>query len=73
MMIELLGNFPKAVYNTGKRASEYFNRKGDLRNIQHLKYWGLKDVLHEKYKFSLEESTETAEFLRSILEVNIFL
>jgi hypothetical protein len=29
-------------------------RAGELRNIQNLKGWCLRDVLHEKYHFTLE-------------------
>ena len=32
--IELLGRFPKALSTRGKYASEFFNRKGELRHIR---------------------------------------
>jgi len=50
LMIELIGK-PKSHAITGKYADEYFTRRGELRNIKKLKFWGLKDVLIEKYHF----------------------
>lgn len=72
LMIELLGNFPRHLVTSpsaGKFATEYFNRKGVLRNINVLNYWGLREVLSDKYKFCVEEATAASEFLLSILQV----
>ena len=55
-IIELLGEMPSEGYLMNcKAASKYF-RVGDndevrLRRISPLKFWGLEDVLVEKYKF----------------------
>ena len=35
----------------------------------HVNYWGLKDVLSEKYKFSHEDALQVSDFLLGILEV----
>lgn len=35
----------------GKKAKEFFTRRGDLRAIKKLKHWPLENVLLEKYKF----------------------
>jgi serine/threonine-protein kinase SRPK3 len=73
MMIELLGPFPKTVWDVGKFADQYFNRKGELRHIHQLKFWGLEDVLHDKYKFDKQTSREIADFIMPLLEVSVRL
>eukprot|EP00606_Chrysophyceae_sp_TOSAG23-5_P000870 GSChrysophyteH2.ASY1.ANO1.1086.1 assembled CDS len=70
MMIELCGDFPKAVINSGKKAQQYFNKRGDLHNIHQLKYWPLKDVLHDKYRFSESDANEIASFLMPCLAID---
>lgn len=74
LMIELLGDFPRHLVTSpgaGKFASEYFNRKGVLRNINVLNYWGLREVLSDKYKFCIEDATAASDFLLSILQVSL--
>lgn len=74
MMIELIGNFPKKMTSSGKRSHQYFNKHGELRNIHHLKYWPLQDVLREKYLFDEVDAQNVAAFLEPLLEVSfIFL
>ena len=70
MMSELLGGFPKKMKRTGKRASVFFNKRGDLRHIQNLKYWSLKDVLIEKYKLHRPIAMEIADFMEGLLEID---
>jgi hypothetical protein len=43
------------VHQKGKYASEYFNSHGELRNIRKLKFWGIEEVLTDKYGFSRRE------------------
>lgn len=69
LIIELVGKFPRALLSQGKQTSEYFTKSGDLRHIQSLNFWGLRDVLHEKYHFSLRDAGEISDFLEPILEV----
>ena len=69
MMIELLGDFPRAFTSTGKYAGDYFNRKGELRHIHSLKYWGLREVLRDKYKLTDHDAAGLAEFMAPLLEV----
>ena len=40
-MQELLGRMPKAIAMGGHYSLELFNRKGELRNIRRLKFWGV--------------------------------
>jgi serine/threonine protein kinase len=82
LMIELIGSFlaaPRKGCNisssdgiqlsAGKRYKDYFNRKGELRNIQKLKAWPLREVLYEKYKFSEEDAADIDSFLLPMLQV----
>jgi serine/threonine-protein kinase SRPK3 len=62
-MIELLGTIPKNISTSGKHASKYFNRKGDLLHIKKLKSWRLIDVLKDKYQFPEEECIVIENFL----------
>lgn len=68
-IIELLGRMSSQVLLTGKWASEYFNRRGELRNIQKLRPRALQYVLNE-YHFSSEESQCLTSFLLPMLELN---
>ena len=72
MIMELLGPFPKDLLSTGKMSDRYFTKRGELKHIQQLKMWGLRDVLNEKYRFTEEESAEIADFLTPMLLVSSF-
>jgi hypothetical protein len=66
---ELLGRMPYNLTQTGKFSSNFFNRKGELRYIKNLKFWPLKDVFLEKYKFSQINAQEASEFLLPMLRM----
>jgi serine/threonine-protein kinase SRPK3 len=66
-MMELLGKMPKSFATTGTYSKDYFNKKGELKKIQNLKFWSLVDVLIEKYEFPIEDATLFADFLESLL------
>lgn len=68
LMVELLGNIPNRYLQSGKYTREYFTRDGELKNISKLEPWALVDVLHEKYRFPLEEAKDLASFLLPMLE-----
>lgn len=75
LMLELLGihSFPHTYFSGNSKCQfyeKYFKRNGKLRNIQDLRYWSLKDVLHEKYKFHINDADEISEFLLQMLEVS---
>ncbi|RYH04887.1 hypothetical protein EON65_46220 [archaeon] len=70
LIIELLGEFPKSLIAEGKKSGDFFTRQGELKHISNLNFWGLKDVLHDKYKFREEDAEEIADFLHSILRVS---
>jgi len=71
LIMELLGKrFPRWMLERAKYASEFFNRKGELRAIRNLKTWPLESVLQEKYRFSSTDSREMADFIYPMLEID---
>lgn len=69
-IIELLGEIPKSVAFSGKYSHEFFNRKGELRHINKLRYWPLNDVLNQKYLFPRTEAEGLASFLSPMLRLH---
>ncbi|KAH9958529.1 kinase-like domain-containing protein [Lactifluus volemus] len=69
-IIELVGEFPQSLAFSGKYSSRFFNRKGELRHINKLRYWPLEDVLHDKYEFTRETAQTIASFLSPMLRLN---
>ena len=69
-IIELLGELPSYLLRNGKYTRTFFNSRGLLRNISKLKFWPLKDVLTEKYKFSKDEAKEISDFLTPMLQLD---
>jgi hypothetical protein len=70
MMYELLGGFPRKMARSGKHASKYFNKRGQLRHIHHLKFWSLREVLIDKYLFKRRDAEEIASFMEGLLEID---
>lgn len=69
-MMELLGKYPKKYATSGRRSRDFFNRKGELKHIHSLKYWGLEEVLQEKYKFAPADARAAGDFLIPLLDFN---
>ncbi|CAH2002751.1 unnamed protein product [Acanthoscelides obtectus] len=67
-IIELLGNIPRRIAQSGKNSKLFFNKKNELRHISGLKPWGLEEVLREKYDWSKEDAEEFAAFLKPMLD-----
>eukprot|EP01129_Flabellula_baltica_P014459 TRINITY_DN691_c0_g1_i1.p1 TRINITY_DN691_c0_g1~~TRINITY_DN691_c0_g1_i1.p1 ORF type:complete len:295 (+),score=59.80 TRINITY_DN691_c0_g1_i1:808-1692(+) len=67
-MIELLGHIPKHISSGGKNSNIYFNRRGQLLKIKNLKFWPLKDVLMDKYKYEEDEAGVISEFILSMIQ-----
>mmetsp|Transcript_22656 Transcript_22656/g.89634 ORF Transcript_22656/g.89634 Transcript_22656/m.89634 type:complete len:501 (+) Transcript_22656:173-1675(+) len=61
---------PKHMLQQGKKAKEYFTRRGDLRAIKQLKHWPLENVLLEKYKFAEKDAKEMTDFLLPMLNLD---
>lgn len=70
LFVELLGPMPHPVIQRGRRSTTYFNRRGDLRHIKSLRYWGLEDVLQQKYHMQLVEAKNLQSFLGGMLKLN---
>ncbi|KZV94237.1 kinase-like protein [Exidia glandulosa HHB12029] len=69
-IVELCGNFPRAVTHGAYFERDFFNSRGELRNIHSLRYWPLEDVLREKYLFSRPRAKEIAAFLKPMLDLD---
>ncbi|EIW67425.1 hypothetical protein TREMEDRAFT_33616 [Tremella mesenterica DSM 1558] len=66
-IMELLGEMPRALALSGKYSHEIFNRRGELRHINRLRFWPLESVLKEKYLMDPEDAHLLATFLSPML------
>ena len=69
-MLELTGSFPATVSQTGKRAADFFDSKGNLRRVSKLRFWPLAKVLSEKYKMRAADARKFATFLLPMLNAS---
>jgi len=69
LFIELLGNMPAKLIGRGRHSKTYFNRRGELRHIKSLRYWGLDDVLQQKYHMHPIEAKNLSSFLMPMLRL----
>lgn len=69
LFVELLGTIPKPLIARGKRSATYFNRRGELRHIKALRFWGLEGVLAQKYHMHPMEAKNLASFLLPMLRL----
>lgn len=67
-IVELLGEIPQHIKLRGSKYKSFFNEKGELWNIKKLHYWGLYDVLVEKYEWNPDDAKSFAAFLAPMLE-----
>ncbi|GAB5354062.1 hypothetical protein AAMO2058_000087400 [Amorphochlora amoebiformis] len=70
LIIELLGSMPKCLTRDGKYSKQFFSSSGQLRNIQQLDSWGLREVLLEKYKLSPKNADQLASFMSPMLSLD---
>jgi len=70
LFVELLGQMPMSLIARGRRSTTYFNRRGDLRHIKQLRFWGLEDVLYQKYHMHPMEAKGLASFLLPMLRLS---
>ncbi|WVN90144.1 uncharacterized protein L203_105380 [Cryptococcus depauperatus CBS 7841] len=66
-IMELLGEMPRSIALSGKYSHEIFNRRGELRHINRLRFWPLISVLKEKYLMEHEDAELLSSFLTPIL------
>lgn len=69
-IIELLGRLPGSVLRHGTHTLDFFNTRGELRRISSLRPWDLKSVLNQNYHYSEQDSSEIADFLLPMLDLN---
>merc|ERR1719382_1156510 len=69
LFVELLGPMPGKLISRGRRSTTYFNRRGELRHIKSLRFWGLGDVLQQKYHMHPIEARNLASFLLPMLRL----
>ncbi|ESK87309.1 cmgc srpk protein kinase [Moniliophthora roreri MCA 2997] len=69
-IIELMGPLPRHLALGGRYSGEFFNRRGELRRINKLRYWPPHAVLSEKYMMPKHEAEKLASFLCRMLELN---
>lgn len=72
---ELIGRFPKALALNGwylRNGRKYlpFNKKGELKKIQNLRPWTVKDVLSDKYSFSEADANAISSFMTPLLQLD---
>ncbi|CAH1433291.1 unnamed protein product [Lactuca virosa] len=68
LMMELLGKMPRKIAVGGLRSKEYFDRYGDLKRIRRIKNMPLNRLLSDKFKLSVNDAREFADFLIPILD-----
>lgn len=69
-MTELLGKLPLQLALGGKHSKDFYDVRGELRQIKNLNFWPLKSVLTEKYRFSEQIAVEICAFLEPMLALN---
>jgi len=69
LFIELLGPMPASLVSKGRKSMTFFNRRSELRHIKNLRYWGLSDVLQQKYGFHYLEARNLTSFLLPMLNL----
>eukprot|EP00397_Hematodinium_sp_SG-2012_P003069 GEMP01003077.1.p1 GENE.GEMP01003077.1~~GEMP01003077.1.p1 ORF type:complete len:898 (+),score=241.93 GEMP01003077.1:416-3109(+) len=70
LCIELLGDMPKNMLESGRMSKTYFNSHGKLRHIKALRFWPLADVCQQKYHMGFLEAHNLASFLLPMLCLN---
>lgn len=68
-IIELMGRISSQIILTGKWSGDYFNKRGELRNIQKFRPKELDKIL-EEYKFSYDEAQSLSTLILPMLETN---
>ncbi|KAJ6233984.1 protein kinase superfamily protein [Anaeramoeba flamelloides] len=71
LIMELLGKIPKKMLTTGSKSRLLADRHGNLKHIKNLEFWGLENVLFEKYKFSKKDTKEICDFLLPMFDYDM--
>jgi serine/threonine protein kinase len=68
-MLELLNEFPRNWSTIGTHSKRYFDKDGKLKKIKSLRFWGLKDILIQRYKMDEKEAIALEDFLLPMLRI----
>lgn len=68
-MLELLNEFPRNWSTIGTHSKRYFDKDGKLKKIKSLRFWGLKDILIQRYKMQENEAIALEDFLLPMLRI----
>ena len=68
-MMELLNEFPRDWSTIGTGSKRYIDKNGKLKKIRTLRFWGLKDILMQRYKMAEHEAIALEDFLMPMLRV----
>jgi serine/threonine protein kinase len=68
-MMELLNEFPKDWSTIGTGSKRYIDKDGKLKKIRSLRFWGLKNILMQRYKMAEHEAIALEDFLMPMLRV----
>lgn len=69
-ILELLGDLPDHVRESGRWSGEFFSPQGKLLHIPNLRPWPLPAVLHDKYLFPQPDADAMADFLLPMLQLD---
>ncbi|EZG70718.1 protein kinase domain protein [Gregarina niphandrodes] len=70
LVIELLGPLPRSLLAKAPDSQRIFTPEGTLRRIVDLKFWGLEDVLINRYHLPPSEASYLTDFLLPMLELD---
>ena len=70
MIVELLGEVPSNVLQSGKYANFYFDQHGKLLHNAQVQFGGLFKILTQKYKWQKQQAQEFCDFLLPMLSLD---
>ncbi|CAG9761078.1 unnamed protein product [Ceutorhynchus assimilis] len=70
-IIELLGDIPKKIVQSGTKSHLLFNKQNKLCHIEQLHPSSLEDKLRKKYDWSVRDAQEFAAFLLPMLQFDV--
>jgi hypothetical protein len=67
---ELVGRFPNKIACSGRYWKQFFTKKGVLKHIKDLRFWGMADILVSKYSIKRDVAALVESFILPCLNVN---
>jgi hypothetical protein len=65
-----VGRFPNKIACSGRYWKQFFTKKGDLKHIKDLRFWGMADILVSKYSIKPDVAALVESFILPCLNVN---